>query len=114
MKERRKGADLWTKVMIALNILAWFGILAVAILISFAQPEMETGAMRYKGIKARSYWHDWLPIMWPVVSATTLLTLTAILMNLKRLKRKQDQVHRNFFILVALLSVILWVMFTVS
>jgi hypothetical protein len=81
MKERRKGADLWTKIMIGLNILAWLCILAIAVLISLAQPEMETGAMRYKGIEARDYWHQWLPIMWPVVTATTLLTLAAILIN---------------------------------
>ena len=113
MNERRKGADFWSKLMITLNIIAWLAVLVIAVMMYYAQPEMQTGAMRYKGIQVRDYWQEWLPLIRPVVTATTLMVLVAILINLKRMKRKQDRLHRNYFLLIALLSIFAWVVFTV-
>ncbi|WP_440904855.1 hypothetical protein ACMZOO_01025 [Catenovulum sp. SX2] len=101
--ERRKGADGLIKAIWATNLLAWLSFIMAMVWFRLARPEKLTGYAKYKKIEDE-YRLDWVEqwtefLFWQLLICCAI-TLIAMLINLKRMKRKGDHFHYNLAVLL--------------
>ncbi|GAA5213174.1 hypothetical protein ACFSJ3_00345 [Corallincola platygyrae] len=105
-KERRKGPDIWARMVGWLSLAGWLTFIAVLVMVQYARPEMNTGLVRYHGIEVRE---EWLPRLSDMIFISLWfccgLSLFSMMFNRKRMRRKTDTNLFNL-ILLGLLSVV--------
>lgn len=89
--ERRRGEDLWLRLLRWLIVAGWLVLLLALFLLVRARPEVETFFDRYYRVPLRRYWDlelaRWLfASMW----AGLVLSLAGLLINLRRHRRRDD------------------------
>ncbi|MFB9885859.1 hypothetical protein [Balneatrix alpica] len=101
MQERRKGPDIWLKMMLILNLLAWVLFIASLSVLHMTQPEQASILTRFYQIELRSEWLAWVMWILPLSAAIGFCTFAAILINAKRKRRRDDQWHLSTWGLLA-------------
>jgi hypothetical protein len=90
--ERRKGSDLWIRLMRALAIGGWSLLLAALYLLARAKPEVETFFDRYYKLQLRDSWDMVLAqYIFYCMIAGLLFSLAGIIINKRRHRRKDDE-----------------------
>ncbi|TNI86254.1 hypothetical protein CF119_09175 [Aeromonas sobria] len=104
VKDRRHGPDWLTKALQWLVVLCWGGFIVLLSLYHYARPEIAYGFLVYGGIAVRDYWDPaltrWL-LYW--LWGSCGLTLTVLLLERQRSRRKEDSMHVNLAILLLIL-----------
>ncbi len=113
--ERRSKQDWVSKLIPTLAIIGWLLMAAVLILTHLARPAMETGLVRYHGIKVRTYWDaalfDYiLYLLW----FNSGLSLLAMLLQLFRKRRAEDRLQLNMILLLSLSAALLVLLQTID
>jgi hypothetical protein len=111
-KERRKRADWLMVLLVILNVLCWFLLIAGLTLAHFAKPEFNSGLVQYWGIVVDLTWDTTLLLQLELLLHGCLL-LTAVTLALYQLRsrRKTDGWRLNLLFLLCL-SAILSFMFS--
>ena len=107
-QERRQGPDLWIKWLPHLNLFTWGLFFVALVVVHYAQPEMDTGLVRYHELNIRQNWLQhlvyWIQI---VLSGTIALIVGNLIIVQKRARRKQDVRFLNQKLLFILSSFVL-------
>lgn len=111
--DKRKGPDLILRLISLSSIILWgFIILNFCVILS-AKPEFESFFDRLLNLTVRDYWDYRLLHISLVTSLTQfILSVLALFLNTRRLKRKTDRIRASIIIISLVLSIILTVALT--
>lgn len=103
ISERRRGPDSWMKAMSWLGVTGWLLMVAAMIIIEKAKPPFETVATRFFNVRLRSTWDAELTryLLW-MMYLGLLISISGLVINAKRLSRKNDQLHINLILLLVI------------
>ncbi len=91
------------RIMVILNIVAWFSLLAALILFHYARPEFISGVQKFWGVEGRIYWSEaHIDGLLATLQICLGLSLVSMLLRLRRNRRKTDSFGINLFILAAI------------
>ena len=91
------------RIMVILNIVAWFSLLAALILFHYARPEFISGVQKFWGVEGRIYWSEaHIDGLLVTLQICLGLSLVSMLLRLRRNRRKTDSFGINLFILAAI------------
>lgn len=94
------------KVMLALNIVGWVGMVVVLVLFHYARPDFISGVQQYWGIKGNTTWSEsHLSAMTIMLQVCLIVTLVSIIMRARRNRRRSDSFGINLFILLAIAGI---------
>jgi cation transport ATPase len=94
------------KVMLALNIVGWVGMVVVLVLFHYARPDFISGVQQYWGIKGDTTWSEsHLSAMTIMLQVCLIVTLVSIIMRARRNRRRSDSFGINLFILLAIAGI---------
>lgn len=91
------------RVMVILNVTAWISLLAALILFHYARPEFISGVQKFWGVEGRIYWsQDHVDGLLATLQVCLGLSLTSMVLRLRRNRRKTDSFGVNLFILATI------------
>lgn len=94
------------RVMLALNIVGWVGMVVVLVLFHYARPDFISGVQQYWGIKGDTTWSEsHLSAMTIMLQVCLIVTLVSIIMRARRNRRRSDSFGINLFILLAIAGI---------
>lgn len=94
------------KVMLALNIVGWVGMVVVLVLFHYARPDFISGVQQYWGIEGDTTWSEsHLSAMTIMLQVCLFVTLVSIIMRARRNRRRSDSFGINLFILLAIAGI---------
>ncbi|MBN2717077.1 MAG: hypothetical protein JXX14_14595 [Deltaproteobacteria bacterium] len=100
--ERRRGRDLFLKILTAIGYLNTVIVISAAVLLAEAKPDAFHSM--YRGLPLRTYWSPHhLQYLFGLCVFGFFLSLAGLFVNSQRLKRKSDGI-RYHLVAVALLS----------
>lgn len=109
LAERRstpKSRTLFYKVMLALNILAWIGLVIALVLFHYARPEFISGLQLYWGIEGDESWSQvHMTAMIYMLLICLGLTLLSLFMRVKRTRRQKDRFGVNLIVLLVIVAI---------
>lgn len=101
------------RIMVILNIVAWFSLLAALILFHYARPEFISGVQKFWGVEGRIYWSEaHIGSLMATLQVCLGLSLVSMLLRLRRNRRKTDSFGINLFILAAITIISLLTIYT--
>ena len=104
-RDRRSRPDIWLRLIGFFGVIGWLVMLVAMIIANKARPEIETVTTRFHNIMVRTIWDTGLTTyLFYLMVVGLCISVTGLLINLKRLKRKDDQL-RISLILVLLISI---------
>jgi hypothetical protein len=101
--DRRKGPDLWVKLVNWLGILAWGIMFFIIAITDRAKPPMETFFDRFFKVQVRQTW-DFGLLQYALYLMITLCVLCVIglVINSRRHRRKNDRYSISLFLMMGL------------
>ena len=94
------------KVMLALNIVGWVGMVVVLVLFHYARPDFISGVQQYWGIEGDTTWSEsHLSAMTIMLQVCLIVTLVSIIMRARRNRRRSDSFGINLLILFAIVGI---------
>jgi len=103
-RRQRRKPDIWMRLLHISNVSAWIALLGFQCLWWIAKPEMNTGVVRYHQLEMRTEWMQsvlpWMPVA--LIGCITL-SVSALLLNRYRSRRRQDGKNRNLWLLLVLI-----------
>jgi hypothetical protein len=94
------------KIMLALNIIGWIGMVVVLVLFHYARPDFISGVQEYWGIKGDTTWSEsHLSAMTILLQTCLVVSLVSIIMRARRNRRQTDNFGVNLFILFAIAAI---------
>lgn len=116
IRERRlmsRSSDVFFRIIVALNIVAWFLLVTSLIVFHYARPEFITGVQVFWGIDGREFWSQpHLQHLLSLLQASLALSLLVLFLRTKRNRRKTDAFSLNIsvlFIISALSLLVLYI-----
>ena len=102
--ERRKGPDLWVKVLGWFAVFGWFLMFIVLIIIDKAKPESENMYTRSANVEVRTTWDQGLTnyIFYLMISGLCI-SIIGLVLNSRRHHRANDR-FRLTLILLGIIS----------
>ncbi len=96
MKERRSGPDIFLKIIKTLSFVCGSLLILALLLLDKAKPGIETFFDRLLDVQLRKSWdHDLLLAHFYVVAIICILSLTGLLFNRMRARRKTDRYSKT-------------------
>lgn len=94
------------RVSIALNVMAWLGLVGALILFHYARPELMTGIHAYFNIEVREDWSQvHVGMLNMLLQACLIITLVSVVLNRQRSRRQTDRFGVNLVILAVIVVV---------
>lgn len=111
-KERRGQDDIFVKFVKLSSVTVWFLTMFMLIFIDISSPQEESFFTELLSIKPRDTWDmKNLTIAFYIAIASLFYSITVLMVNLKRLKRKSDKISiSNLFIMFISIAVIIFYM----
>jgi len=113
-RNRRKGPDLWLRLLTVFGIVGWIAVIAEMIIADKARPPFETIATRVANMKLRSTWDMELAwYLFCLMCSGLFISLGGIIINSRRMNRKDDHVRINLIVLgvVSIFGIIMYLFF---
>ncbi|WP_156824294.1 hypothetical protein [Salinimonas chungwhensis] len=86
-----------------INVLAWSMLLAAFVVLHFARPDFISGVQRFWGIPGNTNWsQEHVTTLFMLVKACLILTLSTMLLKIRRNRRRSDNYGINLYLLVIL------------
>lgn len=102
-KNRRKGQDVWLKLIQWIGIISWVLMVPLLVLMDRAKPQFETFFDRYFDIQVESGWdYEIFRYAFYLMIFLMVLSGTGLLINKTRHKRKDDFYRMNLIIILIL------------
>jgi len=91
-RDRRRGPDIWSRVMRWMAVAVWGLMLAAMLLLGWAKPKVETFFDRYYQLDLRSSWDMELAhYIFYCMIAGLLLSVAGLVINNRRHRRRDDE-----------------------
>jgi TM2 domain-containing membrane protein YozV len=104
--ERRKKKDIWSFILVFLNIFSWIFLLIILLIFHHAQPEFETFFDRFYQLKIRTFWQiKYTYLLIYLVISGLIISAAGMMISHYRARRKND--HWCSLIIMAGVSIIL-------
>ncbi|MFT9493470.1 hypothetical protein [Anaerosolibacter sp.] len=101
--DRRKGPDLWVKLINWLGITAWGIMFFILYITDRARPPMETFFDRLFKVQVRQTWNlDLLQYALYLMITLCVLCVAGLLINVKRHRRKTDRYNISLILMMGL------------
>ncbi|MDT0581073.1 MULTISPECIES: hypothetical protein [Alteromonadaceae] len=101
------------RVMVILNVSAWFSLLGALVLFHYARPEFISGVQKFWGVEGRIYWSQaHVDGLLATLQVCLGLSLVSMILRLRRNRRKTDNFGINLFILLAITVISLITLYT--
>ncbi|MEW9799217.1 hypothetical protein [Alteromonas sp. CYL-A6] len=114
-RQRPRRKDTFYRLVLILNALAWFTLVAALVLFHFARPDFVTGVQQYWGADADTSWSaGYLVALKICLGLCFVLTIIALLMRKRRNRRRTDAFGANLFLLLTLTIIGLLGLITVT
>ena len=98
--ERRKGPDLWVKLLGWLAIVGWFLMFAVLFIIDRAKPEHENMFTKSANIKVRTTWNqELINYIFYLMIFGLCMSIIGLVINSRRHHRAKDRFRYTLIIL---------------
>ncbi len=98
--ERRRGPDVWFKMISWLSFIGWLLMLIALVLFDLAKPQMMTFFDRFFHVSFASVWNYQLTLyIFFVMIAGFFLSLIGLTINAKRHRRKKDKYSLSLILL---------------
>ena len=102
-KDERKGPDIWIRTISFLGVAGWLVLLAAMIIAEQARPEPQTVTTRFHNIAVRTSWDKELATyIFFLMIAGVCMSVTGLLINARRLRRKYDQLRINLILMLVI------------
>ncbi len=99
-QERRKGPDLWVKVLGWLGVFGWFLMFMALFIIDRAKPEDENIFTKAAKIEVRTTWNQELTnYLFYLMIFGLCISIIGIVINSRRHHREDDRFRLNLIIL---------------
>ncbi|WP_337840153.1 hypothetical protein [Rheinheimera sp.] len=111
LSNRRHGPDLWLRLLSWLNLCCWILLSGALALAHLAEPDFNSGLVRYWKIPVDPYWDQaLLAYSTPLFIACLLLSLISLVLHWRRNRRHTDSVRLNLYLLVLFSAVAIWLL----
>lgn len=108
--ERRKSRDIWARLFILANFVAWLVLFVSLVVFHFAQPEFETVFDRFYRLDVRTYWDmEAVRYVFLTLALGLAISVGGLMLSLFRARRKTD--HRKPIIILGGLYLVLFIAF---
>jgi len=98
--DRRCGRDIWSKVLIGLNVSVWLLVIGFLIVIEMAKPQYETFFDRFYRLGLRTEWDfEAFFYLYYLIAAGLVISTTGFCLSSVRARRKTDHSCTPFLIL---------------
>ena len=98
--DRRKGPDLLLRAITFFGVGCWIIMVVAMIFFHLARPPLETVATRSANIYQRATWEQDLAETFAILMLAGLfISTTGLALNARRIKRKDDQLRINLFMI---------------
>lgn len=105
--------ELLFRIIVIFNITAWISLLVALVLFHYARPEFISGIQKFWGVEGRVYWSkEHIDGLLATLQVCLGLSLTSMILRVRRNRRKTDSFGVNLFILVAITIVSLITIYT--
>ncbi|SFI14153.1 hypothetical protein SAMN05192551_10716 [Tindallia magadiensis] len=102
-RNRRRGKDIWLKMIRWIGIVSWALMIPLLILIDQAQPQFETFFDRYFDVQVNPRWnYEVLRYAFYLMVILLILSSIGLMINKKRSRRKGDYYRINLIIIFVL------------
>lgn len=112
LNNRRKQPDLLLQLLTGFNAAAVISLAAALCIAAIAKPELETFFDRYYNLQLRQTWnHDLVGYIGLMLMVSCLTSITGLVINSQRLKRKNDHIHATLVLslIISLLGLIYFI-----
>ena len=90
-KDRRKGPDVWIRILKILGVISWFFMLLILILLEIAKPEFETFFDRFYHLNLRTSWNlDVAQHLYRLMFLGLGMSMVGLLIGSQRYRRTTD------------------------
>ncbi len=88
------------KIVMVINVLAWGLLVAAFVVFHFARPDFIAGVQRFWGVPGQTDWsQDHVGTLFFLVKACLILTLSTMLLRIRRNRRQGDNYGINLYVL---------------
>ena len=104
-KDRRKGPDLWIRILKVLGVVSWFFMLLFLILLEIAKPEFESFFDRFYHLNLRTTWDlEVAQHLYQLMFIGLGISIIGLLIGSQRYRRKTDK-PPSALILIGVISI---------
>ncbi len=98
--DRRCGRDIWSRVLIGLNVSVWLLVIGFLIVIEMAKPQYETFFDRFYRLGLRTEWDfEAFFYLYYLIAAGLVISIAGFCLSSVRARRKTDYSCTSFLIL---------------
>lgn len=91
-KDRRKGPDVWIRILKVLGVVSWFFMLLFLVLLEIAKPEFESFFDRYYHLNLRTTWDlDVARHLYRLMFLGLGISIVGLLISSQRYRRTTDR-----------------------
>lgn len=102
-RQKPRNKDWLYRFTIGLAIVGWIALVVALILFGEARPELATGVQRFWGIEVRSEWsQEYAYYLLQTLRFCLFTSLLAMLLSLRRNRRKKDHFGINLLVLLVI------------
>lgn len=101
-RQQPRQADLLYRTVIGLSIVGWIGLVAALLLFDQAQPEFVIGIHKDAQTGTAQWSEEYLNYLIMALRACLVCSMVALLLNVRRNRRKNDSMGVNLFFLFAI------------
>ncbi len=99
--DRRKGPDLWLKLLTWSGLASGISLVAALFLTAVAKPEVETFFDRFYNLKLRRSWDmELVQYIFFLLLLCFLLSITGLVINSRRKRRKEDHIRASLVVML--------------
>lgn len=102
-RTKPRSEDKFFRLVVSLNVMAWFGLLVTFVLYHYARPDQYTGLPIFAGLAIKEGWSvAYLQTMLMILQACFAMSVMCLLLRAPRNRRKGDGYGLNLFILAGI------------
>jgi len=99
--ERRKGSDLWLRLLTWSGLVSGISLFAVLIITAMAKPQVETFFDRFYNLRLRRSWDmDLMNYIFYLLLLCLVCSLGGLIINSRRRRRKEDHICASLIVML--------------
>lgn len=102
-KERRKGPDLWVRLLTWTGLASGTSLVAVLFITAVAKPQVETFFDRFYNLHLRRSWDmELMQYIFYLLLVCLFCSLGGLIINSRRKRRKEDHIRASLIVMLCI------------
>lgn len=102
-RRKPRSEDKLFRLVVSLNVMAWFGLVVTFVLYHYARPDQYVGLPIFAGLSVKEGWSlEYLQTMLIILQGCFAISVMCLLLRAPRNRRKGDGYGLNLFILAGI------------